>query len=100
MNQHQNDHINLGLYLSYQVFGSTSNLLDEAELILGTWYRLEDSFIFSVGMHQKAWTIGFSYDYNNSSLRHETRGQGAYEISLQIRRVKERSMKRIATPRI
>ena len=100
MYQHQNDHVNLGLYLSYQVFGSTGDLLDEAEVILGTWYRLEDSFIFSVGMHQKAWTLGFSYDYNNSSLRHETRGQGAYELSLQIRRVKERSMKRIATPRI
>ena len=100
MNQHRNDHVNLGLYLSYQVFGSTNNILEEAEVILGTWYRLEDSFIFSVGMHQKAWTLGFSYDYNNSSLRHETRGQGAYEVSLQIRRVKEKSLKRNSTPRI
>lgn len=98
--QHENDHVNLGLYLTYQVFGSTNNMLDKAELILGTWYRVDDSFIFSAGIHQKAWTLGFSYDYNNSSLRYETRGQGAYEISLRIRRVKERLIKKIATPRI
>lgn len=105
------DQINAGLYFTYKLkkekkgfkgFASyrNTNLLENADLILGTWYRVGDAFIFSLGLHTDAYTIGFSYDYNTSGLRFVTGGRGAYEFSLTLHKEKYRSLKRIATPRI
>lgn len=98
----QNDvyHINTGLYMSWKAFSSSSPLLEDSQVILGTWYRHRDSFIFSTGLTHKNYTFGFSYDFNHSSLRHSTHGRGAYEFSLTIRKMKSREYKKISTPRI
>lgn len=93
-------HINTGLYMKYLLFEGEKGFLSNAELIGGAWYRFEDAFILSTGITTKAYTIGFSYDYNTSSLRTNTKGRGAYEISLALRKVKESKRKRFATPRI
>ncbi len=94
-------HFNGGLYLTYLLYQeSPSAILKGSEVTLGGWYRNEDAFIMSVGLTHKAYTLGFSYDWNTSTLRYATKGRGAYEISLTLRRVKDRSPKHIATPRI
>ena len=98
--QNDRSHINTGLYVKYLLFEGEKGLLSNAELIGGAWYRFEDAFILSTGITTNAYTIGFSYDYNTSSLRTNTNGRGAYEISLALRKVKESKRKRFATPRI
>ncbi len=97
----QNDvrHYNAGAYLTYRVFDSYKPAFQEAGVLVGAWYRLEDSFIFTVGMTAKNYTIGFSYDWNRSNLRSFTQGRGAYEISLTIRKPKTIKRVKIETPR-
>lgn len=105
------DQLNAGLYITYKLsqekkgfkgFSSYRNtsLKDNVDLVLGTWYRVGDAYIFSVGLHTDAYTVGFSYDMNTSGLRFVTGGRGAYEFSLTLHRVKYHSLKKIATPRI
>lgn len=105
------DQINAGLYFTYKMtqekkgfkgyssYRSTS-LKENVDLILGAWYRVGDAYIFSLGLHTDAYTVGFSYDLNTSGLRFVTGGRGAYEFSLTLHRVKYHSLKKIATPRI
>lgn len=108
MLQGQNTQFNGGLYLTYEMVEKhQSNLLKKAELILGGWYRLQDSFIFLAGIENDYYTIGFSYDMNSSSLRTSARGAGqlgsrvsAYEVSLALRMVKEKKLAKFSTPRI
>lgn len=94
--------INSGLYMTYS-FGNEESVVVPSAFIAGAWYRLQDSFIFSTGLGSKYYTLGFSYDLNNSSLRQNTLGRGAYEISLTIQKPrvkKETVIKRYQTPRI
>lgn len=100
MIQNNTYHFNTGLYLTYTL-NSEKSLVKPSELIFGSWYRLQDSFIFLIGMGNKNYLFGFSYDFNSSSLRYNTNGKGAFEISLSIRKIKERAtVKRFHTPRI
>jgi len=92
--------INTGLYATYNIIGPPPKDLSPTYLILGTWYRLQDSFIFSTGFGNDFYTIGLSYDLNNSTLRYTTQGRGAYEISLQVHKVKPHRSKKYYTPRI
>lgn len=105
--------VNAGMYFTYKMtqtkpgfkgYSSYKNknvsLLENADVVVGVWHRVGDAFIFSLGLHTEAYTIGFSYDLNTSGLRFLTGGRGAYEFSLTLHRVKYHSMKRIATPRI
>lgn len=89
--------INLGTYVGY-------NLLDKEDnpgyIQLGLWHRLEDSFIISAGFQTKAIKVGLSFDYNSSSLRFNTGGQGAYEISLSYLISKDKELKKFSTPLI
>ncbi len=91
--------INAGMYLTYNL-GMAQKEYSPTYLILGAWYRLQDSFIFSTGFGNDFYTIGLSYDLNNSTLRYTTQGKGAYEISLTVHRVKANKAKRYYTPRI
>ncbi|MFL5728274.1 MAG: PorP/SprF family type IX secretion system membrane protein [Cytophagaceae bacterium] len=91
--------INGGLYLTY-LFPNQTKVLAPNFVTFGSWYRLKDAFIFSTGFGNDHYTLGFSYDYNTSSLRFNTQGRGAYEISLSIRRVKANTASIFHTPRI
>ncbi|MFN3403664.1 MAG: type IX secretion system membrane protein PorP/SprF [Cytophagaceae bacterium] len=90
---------NGGAYLTYQ-FLDQRKYLAPSDVIFGAWYRLKDSFIFAVGFGNQSYTLGFSYDYNNSTLRANTGGRGAYEISLVLTKIKEKRIRRFYTPRI
>lgn len=96
MQQNSISQINAGLYASYSL--ST----DEKPIIatLGTWYRIQDSFIGMIGLSKDKLTFGFSYDVNSSTLRYATHGQGAYEVSLTYRVPKIKGLRRFATPLI
>ena len=77
--------INTGCYFTL-LFGDQDAKALPSFVMLGGWYRLNDSYIFSSGFGNSVYTIGFSYDLNNSSLRYSTGGNGAYEISLKIQK--------------
>lgn len=91
--------INAGMYVNYG-FGNPNSLLIPSDLILGAWYRVGDAYIFSAGLACDTYTLGFSYDINNSSLRRNTQGRGAYEISLRITKPRVVKTRRNYTPRI
>jgi len=90
--------MNVGMYLRYMLAGQ-KKVFVPTDFILGAWYRLEDAAILSIGFGNSYYTLGFSYDVNSSNLKDNTKGRGAYEISLKIR--KPRGRKEIyQTPRI
>ena len=93
--------INSGMYIRYML----AELDDKSDMrikdiILGGWYRLGDSYIFSLGLASNIYTIGFSYDLNQSGLKVVTQGKGAWEVSLKIQVPKKDVVKRYYTPRI
>ena len=76
---------NLGSYLSYQL---TSDVGGQSKYVIarfGGWYRINDSFIFLTEFETNLFKVGFSYDWNTSSLRYNERGIGTYEIFLAMR---------------
>lgn len=55
---------------------------DNNALILGAMLRLHDAAVANVGYHFGNMVIGASYDFNTSSLRSATAGQGGLELSV------------------
>ena len=95
--------INLGVYGTYSFGSLEANGMIPSSLIAGVWYRVKDSYIGSVGIGSKFYTIGFSYDMNSSTLRQSSsaKGAGAYEISLKITTPRIVKIQRVyQTPRI
>ena len=98
--QNLKNQINVGFYYTYALKQTNFGVVNSTNLILGAWYRFQDSFIASIGLNNSFYTIGFSYDLNSSSLRNYTNGRGAYELSLTLRRITKNRIKRFSTPRI
>jgi len=97
MAQHNRQQINAGVYVTYQLAGSAARM-NKLKMQLGTWYRFDDAFIVSLGLMTKNMGFGFSYDFNNSSLRRFTGGNGAVEASISYRIVKGKGLRRFSTP--
>jgi type IX secretion system PorP/SprF family membrane protein len=91
--------VNAGAYFTY-LFSDSKDVLTPNTFILGGWYRLRDAVIFSTGLGNSYYTLGFSFDLNSSNLRYSTKGQGAYEISLKITQPRNKKKIRFHTPRI
>ena len=51
-------------------------------VFLGGWYRSGDALMISAGLEWKGVRMGVSYDYNTSSLKNASNGNGGFEISL------------------
>ena len=49
-------------------------------MVVGTWYRFEDSFIALLGVQTDLFKMGYSYDLTTSQLTTET--GGSHEVSL------------------
>jgi type IX secretion system PorP/SprF family membrane protein len=114
MHQNGRMQMNLGTYLTYhsdgQLQGSRSQRgrkyvaqhrapqTTGMRISVGGWYRFGDSVIASIGVSQQRFTIGFSYDFNVSTLRQYTGGNGAYELSLTYRLLRSQSLKRFSIP--
>lgn len=60
--------LNLGVYVKKDV------------IVGGLWYRNSDSFIILLGIEEKLWRIGYSYDVTISKLTNAT--AGSHELSL------------------
>ncbi|MEQ8518277.1 MAG: PorP/SprF family type IX secretion system membrane protein [Cytophagales bacterium] len=98
--QDRNYQINGGLYVTYRLFNTPLGVLAKTDLVFGGWYRYGDAAILSIGLDNRYYTIGFSYDYNTSQLSTLATGTGAYEITLTLRKVKEARRRRFSTPKI
>ncbi len=48
----------------------------------GVYYRNSDAIMFTGGLEFKGFRFGLSYDYNTSSLKDASNGNGGFEISL------------------
>jgi type IX secretion system PorP/SprF family membrane protein len=94
-----NMQVNTGMYITYLLVEPESDMLPK-DIVLGGWYRLNDSFIASLGLVSNVYTIGFSYDLNQSAMKTVTQGKGAWEVSLKIQIPKKEKVKRYYTPRI
>ena len=97
MRQLNSQQINAGIYVTYQMTGVRART-NRLKMQLGTWYRVDDAFIVSLGLVTKNMSFGFSYDFNNSSLRQFTGGNGAIEASVAYRIIKGKGLRRFSTP--
>lgn len=117
MYQNGRTQVNLGTYVTYHSAGRSATQRSAAQkrvlkntvrpsaaqtkaikLSLGGWYRFGDSVIGSVGISQQRFTLGFSYDFNVSTLRQYTGGQGAYELSMTYRILRNHQLRRFSMP--
>lgn len=74
MSQGENKQVSIGTYLDFGNFKSKS------KLVIGAWCRLNDSFIFLVGVQEKKYRIGYSFDLGiNKLISHSG---GAHELSI------------------
>ena len=95
VNEYAQTQVNAGAYLSYSI-----GKKDEAALILGAWYRLNDSFIGHIGADIKGLRFAFSYDHNVSSITRYFGNLGSYEFSLQYRIFRKHKTTYFSTPLI
>ena len=48
----------------------------------GVWYRTDDALMVSAGIEWKGWRFGASYDYNTSTLKNASNGNGGFELAI------------------
>ncbi len=96
MSQHQTNQLNAGMYFTYHLNSRLPNAGPKVQL--GAWYRFEDAFILSFGAVTKNLGVAVSYDFNNSTLRGFTGGNGALEASISYRISKGKGLQRFSTP--
>jgi len=72
-----------GFLLKYKMGGQTkyTGFFKESAFYIGAHYRVKDAIIPQLYFEFADYMIGFSYDYNNSSLASATGGNGGFEIS-------------------
>lgn len=73
---------NFGSFLAYKFPVTNSGKLNNFVTRIGVWHRLNDAAIANLEFLTDNFQMGFSYDWNTSSLRYENRGAGSYEITL------------------
>ena len=88
-----------GVSVAYRMVEYPRMLLDDIDLRLGLWMRARDAAIISLTFENPSYALGFSYDYNYSTLRTATLGKGAFEISLVLRWLKQHAFKKVYNPR-
>lgn len=76
--------VNVGSYAGYTITSGNKLKDTRLQLLAGMWYRVQDSFIFSVGAGTGQYVIGISYDLNSRDFNYNTQGQPALELSLSI----------------
>jgi type IX secretion system PorP/SprF family membrane protein len=99
--QDNNFQFNLGMYVGYSITNPTSlSITGSTKVLLGVWYRLQDSIIISTGLSNAVWNVGFSYDCNTSSLSKAFGFGSAFEFSLAYKVVNNNGYKRFSSPLI
>lgn len=99
MYQNGNKQLNVGAYLTYSLisdaYGRNPKIFD---MQIGAWHRFNDSFIFMAGGSGRSFSLGFSYDMNSTSMRYNSLGKSAYEISIKYKIKKGNEIRRFSTP--
>jgi len=72
----------VGNEFHYQVSGEPGYQNFSTAVFLGGWYRTGDAAMLTCGIEFKGFRIGFSYDYNISSLNVSSNGNGGFEIAV------------------
>lgn len=90
--------VNIGSYFTYKMENNLTNRGSFHYLTLGSWYRLGDSFILSVGYQGERYTFGMSYDSNISTKTYTNFAGAAMELSLSYRILKDLRVKKFSTP--
>jgi len=93
--------VNVGAYVGYSILNQQGiNKTGATKVMIGLWYRLQDSFIVSTGLGNDLWNFGFSYDANIFSLSRAFGFGSAYEFSLTRRLQSTNGFKRFSSPLI
>lgn len=97
--QHQQStQVNVGAYGAYSLSAVMRGSAGVIKLSAGMWYRIDDSFIATMGLSTASWNAGFSYDDNSSSLDRNFAGANAFEISFAYRIQILKAVKKFSTP--
>lgn len=64
------------------ILGSPDVRSYATSIFLSGWYRSSDAIMAAIGMEFKGFRFGVAYDYNISSLKNASNGNGGFEISL------------------
>lgn len=82
--------INVGLMGRFRLSRGTkiTGLLTESALYVGAQYRLNDALIPTLMFELGPFGVGVSYDYNTSSLKQTSRGNGGLEVALKFHTTK------------
>ena len=96
--QGQHKQLNLGVYGTYYFLKVDNKGIAPNNIELGTWYRLDDAFIFNIGIGNDVYHLGFSYDMTTSNLRYSSTGNSAYEVSFKLQKPHKKT-ERHYTPR-
>jgi type IX secretion system PorP/SprF family membrane protein len=91
---------NVGGYWTYnhEIKNNKKTTVNDIQFTVGTWYRVGDSFIFSLGISNEIFSGAISYDLNSTSTRFNLGRQGAVELSLGYRISRSKTIKRFSTP--
>lgn len=98
--QNQNFQVNAGAYVSYYLQPPHLHNSKSTKVMVGVWYRLQDSFILSTGFSNTNWNFGFSYDTNVSSMGRSLGNASAYEVSLAYKIVVQKGFRKFSSPLI
>jgi len=100
MMQNQNIQYNVGASLSYTTAGKGSTKFENygISMRLGTWYRVQESFVFLIGASNENFDAALSYDINASQDRSDIRNQGALELSVAYKIQRSNNLKKIDSP--
>jgi len=98
--QDENIQFNVGMYMGYSLNPQKGSKGSSTKVLVGAWYRWQDSFIVSTGLASEGWNVGFSFD-NNIFAMSKTFGYGsAFELSLAYRITNKNAYKRFSSPLI
>lgn len=100
MMQNQDFQYNIGTSVSYTTVGKSGTKFENngISMRLGTWYRMQDAFVFLIGASNENFDAAVSYDINASQDRADIRSQGALELSVAFKILRDNNLKKIETP--
>jgi type IX secretion system PorP/SprF family membrane protein len=94
----EHSQINVGANASYLLPVNRFTNQADVHVSAGLWYRIKDSFIFTLGINNPQWSVGVSYDMNTSSFARNFNGANAYEMSLSYRINKNKGYSKFSSP--
>lgn len=80
--QNLNNQVNIGMYANIRTVLTEAINKKAVNIIAGTWYRVGDSFIATLGFTVYDFKCAISYDFNATKFKYNSKGKGATEVSL------------------